>query len=81
MRPSSISIARFTQVRSSKAIVGEASRVVRDLFACWVSDPSLLPPAYAGQAVEQGAPRVVADYIAGMTDNYILQQHREWLAH
>jgi dGTPase len=60
--------------------IGEAARVVRDLFACWVSDPSLLPPAYAGQAVEQGAPRVVADYIAGMTDNYILQQHREWLA-
>jgi dGTPase len=57
----------------------EAARVIRDLFACWVQDPSLLPPAYASPAAEQGAPRVVADYIAGMTDNYILQQHREWL--
>jgi dGTPase len=59
--------------------LGEAARVVHDLFACWVRDPSLLPPAYGCQAVEQGAPRVVADYIAGMTDNYILQQHREWI--
>jgi dGTP triphosphohydrolase len=24
-------------------------------------------------------PRVVADYIAGMTDNYILQQYADWL--
>jgi dGTPase len=72
----------YRMLYSSPEIEGdqsEAARVVHDLFACWVKDPSLLPPAYGCQVAEQGAPRVVADYIAGMTDNFILQQHREWL--
>jgi dGTPase len=56
----------------------EAAIVVRDLFHSWVNDPSLLPPSYQAEVATQGAARVVADYIAGMTDNYILQQHREW---
>jgi dGTPase len=56
----------------------EASTVVRNLFDCWVNDPSLLPPASQSQVASQGAARVVADYIAGMTDNYILQQYSEW---
>ncbi len=57
----------------------EAAMVVRNLFACWVNDPSLLPAANQSQIAGQGVPRVVADYIAGMTDNYILLQHGEWL--
>jgi dGTPase len=27
---------------------------------------------------EEGAPRVVADYIAGMTDNFIMTQYAEF---
>ena len=57
----------------------EAALVVRNLFSCWVSDPSLLPPANQSQIAGQGVPRVVADYIAGMTDNYILLQYAEWI--
>ena len=57
----------------------EAAMVVRNLFACWVNDPSLLPPANQSQLADQGVARVVADYIAGMTDNYILLQYGEWL--
>jgi dGTPase len=56
----------------------EATAVVRELFACWVNDPSLLPPANQSQVASQGMPRVVADYIAGMTDNYILLQYADW---
>jgi dGTPase len=56
----------------------ESSMIVRDLFTCWVRDPSLLPPTYQSQVNQEGAPRVVADYIAGMTDNYIQQQHQAW---
>ncbi len=63
-----------------------AEDVVRDLFEAWVADPALLPPSYAariaaseggGDVSENGerAPRVVADYLAGMTDSFILQQH------
>jgi dGTPase len=57
----------------------EAALVVRNLFACWVNDPSLLPAAYRSQISSQGVARVVADYIAGMTDNFILQQHADWV--
>jgi dGTPase len=57
----------------------EAAMVVRNLFACWVNDPSLLPAANRSQIPAQGVARVVADYIAGMTDNYILLQYAEWL--
>jgi dGTPase len=56
----------------------EAAMVVRNLFACWVDDPSLLPPAYQSQVAAHGVARVVADYIAGMTDNYILLQYAGW---
>jgi dGTPase len=57
----------------------EAAMVVRNLFVCWVNDPSLLPVANQSQIADHGAPRVVADYIAGMTDNYILLQYAEWI--
>jgi dGTPase len=56
----------------------EAATVVRNLFSCWVNEPSLLPAANQSQIVDQGVARVVADYIAGMTDNYILLQYAEW---
>jgi dGTPase len=57
----------------------EARAVVKNLFATWVNDPSLLPIAVRAQIPSQGLPRVVADYIAGMTDNYILSQYSDWL--
>ena len=50
----------------------EAEQVIATLFHAWVADPALLPPSHASQIDEEGAPRVVADYIAGMTDSYIL---------
>jgi dGTPase len=56
----------------------EATTVVRELFARWVNDPSLLPAASQSQVPSQGLPRVVADYIAGMTDQYILLQYSDW---
>jgi dGTPase len=59
----------------------EAALVVRNMFARWVNDPSLLPTAGQTQLSGQGVPRVVADYIAGMTDNYILQQYNDWVKH
>ena len=54
----------------------EAEQVIAGLFSSWMADPSLLPPGYAIQVAEEGAPRVIADYIAGMTDHFILQTHR-----
>jgi dGTPase len=47
------------------------------MFARWVNDPSLLPTAGQSQLSGQGVPRVVADYIAGMTDQFIEDQWRQ----
>jgi dGTPase len=53
-----------------------AARVIADLFLAWTTDHEMLPPAYADQVAADGAPRVIADYIAGMTDHFILETHR-----
>jgi dGTPase len=54
----------------------EAARVIADLFAAWMANPSLLPPSHFSQVEHEGAPRVIADYIAGMTDHFVLEMHR-----
>jgi len=54
----------------------QASTVVLDLFAVWMADPGLLPAGYSSQIEQQGAPRVIADYLAGMTDHFVLEMHR-----
>jgi len=54
----------------------QAARVIGDLFAVWMAEPWKLPPSYAEQVAREGAPRVIADYIAGMTDHFILEMHR-----
>jgi dGTPase len=50
-----------------------ASKVVSELFAALIADPSLLPPDHQVQIPTEGLARTVADYIAGMTDSYIEQ--------
>ena len=45
------------------------------LFEFWFQHPEELPDGYAEDIARDGVPRVVADYIAGMTDSYILLQY------
>ena len=55
------------------------TRVVDDLFPLFLKEPSLLPPEWQADvtaAVDQTAlARVVADYVAGMTDRFAIQEH------
>jgi dGTPase len=58
----------------------KAERVIRDLFDALLDDPRLLPPQYQHRVRNEGpepagASRVVADYIAGMTDRFALLEH------
>ena len=53
----------------------KAEQVVSELFGYWVDNPSELPEGYVDEIAMDGIPRVVADYIAGMTDAYILQHY------
>ncbi len=56
----------------------KAQAIVEDLFAAYSSDVQLMPPAYADAAANQdetGRTRVIADYIAGMTDRFAISAH------
>jgi dGTPase len=55
----------------------KAEEVVTALFNFWVEYPEELPRGYFEQSDSEGVPRTVADYIAGMTDSYILLQFAE----
>ncbi len=54
-------------------------RCVRRLFTYFLRHPRRLPPFYAAQCQEMPLHRVVCDYIAGMTDNYLLLQYSKHL--
>jgi dGTPase len=57
-----------------------AEQVVTELFDYWMDDPKRLPPSYQAQCADSGATRIIADYIAGMTDSFIFAQYEEYLA-
>ncbi len=55
-----------------------ASEVVRDLFALFLASPQLLPAEWRARADaphDLKTARLVADYIAGMTDKFALEEH------
>jgi dGTPase len=63
-------------------VMVKARRVVRDLFEALFQDARLMPPEYFTESQrkeasqgEAGRARAVADYIAGMTDRYALDEH------
>ncbi len=53
----------------------KAKEVVTALFDFWVDSPDDLPPSYVEEIESEGLARVVADYIAGMTDSFIFEQY------
>jgi dGTPase len=55
----------------------KAEEVIKELFEFWMSEPKELPESYVEDVKAEGLARVVADYIAGMTDNFILLQYAE----
>jgi len=57
-----------------------AERVIMELFAFWIATPDSLPSAYREKARQEPLLRVVCDYIAGMTDNFIREQYERYIA-
>ena len=53
----------------------KAQRVLSEIFAEYVANPRLLRPEVAEAAEEYGLHRAVADYLAGMTDRFALDEH------
>jgi dGTPase len=59
-----------------------ARRVVSELFGWFMDDPARLPAEWQGRTDGTGTAktaRVIADYIAGMTDRFALDEHRRIL--
>ncbi len=55
----------------------KAGRILRDLFASYLSEPRQLPPHFQQQIERDGVERVVCDYIAGMTDRFAVDEHQK----
>ena len=62
-----------------------AKQVVRELFAIYLQDPAKLQARFADRALQaQNRPalaRVVADYIAGMTDRFAAHEYQRLTGH
>jgi dGTPase len=62
----------------SPSLAGEkddAEQIVSELFDFWMKNPSALPHYYHEKAEQESLSRVVCDYIAGMTDHFIIEQY------
>ncbi|GAB4328550.1 MAG: deoxyguanosinetriphosphate triphosphohydrolase [Phototrophicales bacterium] len=62
----------YTVVRMAK----RAERIISELFQSYVSEPKQLPPEQRQRLESEPLERVVADYIASMTDRSAFQSYR-----
>ena len=56
----------------------DAERIVSELFAHWMEEPDDLPRSHREKAAHEPLPRIICDYIAGMTDPFIHQQYEKY---
>jgi len=59
-----------------------AKKIVEELFIKFIEEPNLLPTQYQERPGSDGVAsraRIVADYMAGMTDRYAIKQHARLL--
>jgi len=72
----------FQKLYSHSEVRAERKRIIKSvegLFKHFMERPRSLPPSYFVKTKEDPPHRVVCDYIAGMTDNYLLDQYRKYL--
>ncbi|MCW1934070.1 deoxyguanosinetriphosphate triphosphohydrolase [Pararhodobacter zhoushanensis] len=76
----------FTRMYRAPRVVAmraEVTEVVRDLFTLFMQDPTRLPDEWRDDVArardEAALGRIVADYVAGMTDRFALQEHSRLL--
>ncbi|MDC0182710.1 deoxyguanosinetriphosphate triphosphohydrolase [Nitrosomonadales bacterium] len=54
-----------------------AKKIIKDLFFHFMNDPSLLPESYTKNSGNDFS-RSIADYLAGMTDRYAINIHKDY---
>ncbi|MEQ1850996.1 MAG: deoxyguanosinetriphosphate triphosphohydrolase [Chthoniobacteraceae bacterium] len=52
-----------------------ACEMLKDVFTAYVKNPKLLGEATAKRVAKDGLHRTVCDYVSGMTDRYLLDEH------
>jgi dGTPase len=70
----------FSHVYNLPAITEDRDRSVRcleELFTYYLGKPGSMPATYEELARAEARHVVVCDYIAGMTDQFLLRQHQE----
>jgi dGTPase len=56
----------------------KADRIMSDLFGTYMAEPRQMPPhVHRRIATGEDTPRVVADYIAGMTDRFAIDEYKK----
>lgn len=84
MKPELMALKRFlhSKIYSHPILAKERERSVAaldSLFVFFLENPDRMPRYYAEMAQREPRHRVVCDYIAGMTDHFLLRQRRELL--
>jgi len=55
----------------------KARRIIRDLFKSYLHRPGQLPKNFVDRHKGEPTPRIICDYIAGMTDRFATQDHQK----
>ncbi len=62
----------YTHYKISRTM-NKAKRIISDLFLAFYNNPELLPDEWSNIGQD---PRVICDYISGMTDRFAIHEHR-----
>jgi dGTPase len=56
----------------------QAEQVIAEMFAFFMKSPEELPESYQEKMRQEPLYRIVCDYVAGMTDPFVMEQHRKF---
>ena len=68
-------LERLYRHRQVVRMAAKAERILRDLWRVYQEDPRLLPTQIECRE-DEPAERAIADYLAGMTDRFAMDEHR-----
>ncbi|NQU44247.1 deoxyguanosinetriphosphate triphosphohydrolase [bacterium] len=57
-------------------MVDKGNRMIEQMYRLYERSPQQLPHKYQARIPQDSLPRVIADYISGMTDRYCLEEYR-----
>lgn len=68
-------LERFYRHHRVLRMAAKAERILGDLWRAYAADPRQLPPHVLERAQGEPEERAIADYVAGMTDRFAMDEH------